>query len=255
MEPLILVVGRRLPQGEAKPWPDQEALAVPTPYLEAIRRAGGEPAALLPQAVDRSAADRLLDRFEGLLLIGGSDVDPARYGHPEDPACYGIDPERDAFELTLARAAVDRALPTLAVCRGIQVVNVSMGGTLDQHITNREGVIAHGVPARGHGVSHPVELEPGTMVAKAMGIDRPDCFSHHHQAIERVGDGLRPVGWTEDGIVEAVELDDGWTLGVQWHPEETAHKDPAQQGLFDALVERAGQLPGGRDVRPVTRWT
>jgi putative glutamine amidotransferase len=238
MEPFILVVGRRLARGQAKPWPDQEALAVPVPYLEALRRAGAEPAVLLPQRLKAEAAGPLLSRFDGLVLIGGSDVDPALYADEEHPACYGIDPDRDAFEVALVRAAADQAFPTLAICRGIQVVNVALGGTLDQHITDKEGVIAHGVPAGGHGVSHPVELEPGTLVAKAMGVDRPDCFSHHHQAIERVGDGLRPVGWTEDGIVEAVEAEEGWLVAVQWHPEETAHVDRAQQGLFDALVEQ-----------------
>jgi putative glutamine amidotransferase len=236
MQPLIAVVGRRLSPGEAKPWPDQTALAVPTPYLEALRRAGAEPAVLLPQRVEPGAIRALLSRFDGLVLIGGADVDPALYGDEEHPACYGIDPERDAFELGLVRSAVDRSLPTLAICRGIQVVNVARGGTLDQHITGREGLIAHGVPGGGHGVSHPVELEPGSQVAKAMDIDRPTCFSHHHQAIDRLGDGLTPVGRTEDGVVEAVELDQGWLVGVQWHPEETADSDPAQQGLFDALV-------------------
>jgi putative glutamine amidotransferase len=238
MEPLILLVGRRLPRGEAKPWPDQAALAVPVPYLEALRRAGAEPAVLLPQRMEAEAAGPLLSRFDGLVLIGGSDVDPALYADEEHPACYGIDPDRDAFEVGLVRAAADRAFPTLAICRWIQVVNVAMGGTLDQHIADKEGVIAHGVPAGGHGVSHTVELEPGSQVAKAMGADRPTCFSHHHQAIDRLGGGLRPVGWTEDGIVEAVESDEGWLVGVQWHPEETAEGDPAQQGLFDALVEQ-----------------
>jgi putative glutamine amidotransferase len=240
MRPLIAVVGRRLSPGEAKPWPSYPALAVPTTYLQAIRRAGGEPAVLLQDAADAEDWSQLLARFDGLMLMGGTDLDPSLYGDDEHPECYGIDPERDRFEIAVLRAAIDRELPALAICRGIQVLNVTTGGTLDQHITGREGLIAHGVPTGGHGVSHPVELEPGSQVAKAMAVDRADCFSHHHQAIDRLGDGLRPVGWTEDGIVEAVEVDDGWMLGVQWHPEETANEDPAQQGLFDALVQRAG---------------
>jgi putative glutamine amidotransferase len=194
---------------------------------------------LLQRKVGPEEANLLLGRFEGLLLIGGTDIEPSRYGHEKHPECYGIDPQRDAFEIALAHGAVARGLPTLAICRGIQIVNVALGGTLDQHITGRDGLIAHGVPAGGSGVSHPVDLEPGAQVAKAMAVDRPDCFSHHHQALARIGRGLRPVGWTEDGLVEAVELSDGWLLGVQWHPEETADRDPAQQGLFDALVERA----------------
>jgi putative glutamine amidotransferase len=239
MRPLIAVAGRRLHAGQATPWPDQPALAVPTPYLEALRRAGGEPAVLLQLEIGPEEAHSLLGRFEGLLLIGGTDVDPSRYGQERHPECYGIDPQRDAFEIALARGAIARGLPTLTICRGIQIVNVALGGTLDQHITGREGLIAHGVPTGGSGVLHPVELEPGSQVAKAMAVDRPDCFSHHHQALARIGDGLRPVGWTEDGLVEAVELADGWLLGVQWHPEETAAFDQAHQGLFDALVEQA----------------
>lgn len=241
MEPLVAVAGRRLGRGEAKPWPNQHALAVPTPYLEALRRAGAEAVVLLPRRMDAGAVQRLLSRFDGLVLIGGTDVDPALYGAEEHPECYGIDPVRDAFEVALVRTAVDRDLPTLAICRGIQMVNVARGGTLDQHITGREGLIAHGVPGGGHGVSHPVDLEPGSQVAKAMGVDRPTCFSHHHQAIDRLGEGLQPVGRSEDGVVEAVELEDGWLLGVQWHPEETAEQDQAQQGLFDALVEQTGR--------------
>ena len=240
MRPLIAVVGRRLSPGEAKPWPSYPALAVPTTYLQAIRRAGGEPAVLFQDVADAEDWSRLLARFDGLMLMGGTDLDPSLYADEEHPECYGIDPERDRFEVAVTREAMDRRLPTLAICRGIQILNVATGGTLDQHITGREGLIAHGVPTAGHSVSHPVELEPGSQVAKAMAVDRADCISHHHQAIDRLGDGLRPVGWTEDGIVEAVEVEEGWTLGVQWHPEETAHDDPAQQGLFDALIERAG---------------
>lgn len=239
MRPLIAVAGRRLHAGQAAPWPDQPALAVPTPYLEALHRAGGEPAVFLQREIGPEEASPLLGRFEGLLLIGGTDIEPSRYGQERHPECYGIDPQRDAFEIALVHGAVARGLPTLAICRGIQIVNVALGGTLDQHITGRDGLIAHGVPAGGSGVSHPVDLEPGAQVAKAVAVDRPDCFSHHHQALARIGRGLRPVGWTEDGLVEAVELSDGWLLGVQWHPEETADRDPAQQGLFDALVDRA----------------
>jgi putative glutamine amidotransferase len=241
MQPLVAVVGRRLFPGEVEPWPDQAALGVPTPYLEAIHRAGGEPVVLLPRPLDPPAAKQLLGRFDALLLIGGPDVDPELYGAEVHPACYGIDPVRDGFEVALVRASVDRSFPTLAICRGIQVANVALGGTLDQHIPEKEGLIAHGVPGGDQGVSHPVDLEPGSQVAKAMGVADPTCFSHHHQAIDRLGAGLTPVGRTEDGILEAVELDQGWLVGVQWHPEETAGSDPAQQGLFDALVEQTGR--------------
>jgi putative glutamine amidotransferase len=242
MRPLIAIPGRNLGPGQVKKWPDDHVLAVPTTYLEALRRAGAEGAVLLPQRLEDGAADLVLSRFDGLVLTGGPDVDPSFYGQEAHPDCYGIDRDRDAFELELVRAAIRQRFPTLAICRGIQVLNVAMGGTLDQHITDREGLIAHGVPAGGPPTAHPVDLEPGSLTAKAMGVDRPEGFSHHHQAIDRLGPGLRTVGRTEDGVVEAVELEEGgWLIGVQWHPEETAARDPAQQGLFDALVEQTGR--------------
>lgn len=241
MRPLIAIVGRRFPAGSVKGWRHEEAVAVPAPYLHGLRRAGGEGAVLLPVAADQGDAGDLLNRFDGLVLIGGPDVDPELYGAELHPACYGIDRIRDEFEIALVRTAVDRGVPTLTICRGIQVANVALGGTLHQHLTDRDSSIQHGVPEGGEGVLHPVRLEPGSLVAKAMGVDRADALSHHHQAIARLGRGLRQVGWAEDGVIEAVELDDDgtWLFGVQWHPEETAERDPAQQGLFDALVEQA----------------
>jgi putative glutamine amidotransferase len=240
MKPLIAVVGRRFPPGAVNAWRNEEAVAVPASYLEALRRAGARGAVLQPVEGTDDVAD-LLARFDGLLLIGGPDVDPELYGEELHPACYGIDRVRDDFEIDLVRTAIDRAVPTLAICRGIQLVNVALGGTLDQHITEREDVIEHGVPQGGEGVMHPVQVEAGSLVAKAMGVDRAEAMSHHHQAVARVAGNLRPVAWAEDGVVEAVELEDGdaWLLGVQWHPEETAAADPAHQGLFEALVERS----------------
>jgi putative glutamine amidotransferase len=239
MKPLIAVVGRRFPPGAVRGWRNDEALAIPMAYLEALRRAGAQGAVLQPVRETGEAKD-MLGRFDGLLLIGGPDVDPELYGEELHPACYGIDRIRDDFEIDLVRTAIDRALPTLAICRGIQLVNVALGGTLDQHITDRDDLVQHGVPQGGEGVMHPVQVQPGSLVAKAMGVDRAEAMSHHHQAVARLASDLRPVAWAEDGVVEAVELDEGeaWLLGVQWHPEETAAADPAQQGLFNGFVER-----------------
>jgi putative glutamine amidotransferase len=177
------------------------------------------------------------------VLTGGPDVDPARYGQRAHNEVYGIDAVADAFELALTHAACHQGLPTLAICRGIQVLNVALGGTLDQHITGRNGVGAHGVPAVDDGSApHPVSLEEGSVVARAMGELRPTCSSHHHQAVDRLGDGLNVTGQTDDGIVEAVELDGVSTLlAVQWHPEDTAADDPAQQRLFDTVVAQAAR--------------
>ena len=145
----------------------------------------------------------------------------------------------DAFDIALARAAVRNGTPTLAICRGVQVLNVALGGTLIQHLPDIEGRQEH-----RNGVMHEVDLKPGTLVADAMGTTRPMCSSFHHQAIDRLAPGLVETGWADDGTIEAVELegrDDGhgWLVGVQWHPEDTAADDELQQALFDELVRQA----------------
>jgi putative glutamine amidotransferase len=238
MEPLIAVVGQPVPAGEVSSW-KEDAVALPGTYLRALHRARGQEAILSPHPLTEAGADDLLSRFDGLLLVGGGDVDPSHYGEDPLPECYGIDSDADLFEMNLVRAAVRRELPVLAVCRGIQVLNVSLGGTLDQHITGRPGLLGHGTPG-GEREMHPVRVEPGSWTAKAMGTESSVGWSSHHQALARIGEGLVPVGWTKDGVVEAVEHQDGgWVIGVQWHPERSAETDPGQQGLFDALVERS----------------
>ena len=235
--PLIAVAGKPLPAARVRGWHDP-GVGVPAAYIEALHRAGGQEAVLLPVEIADDEAARRLERFDALLLIGGGDVDPARYGEEPHPSLYGVEPERDAFEIALARAAVDRGVPTLAVCRGSQVLNVALGGTLTQHLDD-EGLAGHGDPRTGGSLHHPVRLEAGSRVAEAMGVERADCASHHHQGLAKLGEGLLATGWADDGVVEAVEHEAGWVVGVQWHPEEMARHDPVQQGLFDALVRRA----------------
>jgi putative glutamine amidotransferase len=237
MSALIAVAGQYLPAGKVHSW-REDSVGVPANYIRALHRAGGREAILFPERIEVDEARRRLAPFDGVLLIGGADVDPAYYGEDPHPECYGVDPDADAFEMAVSLAAVDMEKPLLAICRGIQVLNVAMGGSLDQHITGREGLVGHGIPGVAP-QTHGVRLEPGSKVAKAMGAEEVTGSSSHHQALARVGKGLVPVGWTEDGIVEAVEHEDGWVLGVEWHPERTAEEDPAQQGLFDALVEQA----------------
>jgi putative glutamine amidotransferase len=239
MRALIAVAGQHLPAGKVKTW-RQDSVGVPASYIRALHRAGGQEAILFPERVDLDEARRRLARFDGVLLIGGGDVDPAYYGEAAHPECYGIDPDADAFEMAVARAAIELGKPLLGICRGIQVLNVALGGGLDQHITGREGLTGHGIPGLSPEM-HTVRLEPGSRVAKAMEADEVAASSSHHQALARLGAGLAPVGWTEDDIVEAVEHEHGWALGVEWHPERTAERDPAQQGLFDALVEQASE--------------
>lgn len=249
--PLIAVTGRPVAAGRITNW-RHGALAVPMPYVEAVARAGGIPAVLRPVPLDAPEAASLLRGFAGLLLTGGGDVDPARYGEAAAPEVYGVDEATDAFELALVRAAVAGRVPVLAICRGIQVLNVACGGTLDQHITGRPGLEAHGVPGVS-GSTHEVSIEPGTRLAEAMATATAIAACHHHQAVGLVGDGLRVSARCADGIIEGLELEEGrggggvgggWVVAVQWHPEDTAAGDPAQQRLFDALVAQAEEFAG-----------
>ena len=240
MGPLIAVAGQPVPAGNVKSWRD-DSVALPATYIRALHRAGGQEAILAPRELGTEEAGRLLDRFDGLLLIGGGDIDPKHYGEDPLPECYGIDTEADVFEMRLVQAAVERGMPVLAICRGFQILNVATGGSLDQHITGREDLIGHGIPGVAPEM-HEVRLEPGTWTAKAMGTETVQVSSSHHQAAARIGDGLVVSGRAPDGIVEAMEHPNGsWVVAVQWHPERTAETDPAQQGLFDALVDQASR--------------
>ncbi len=232
---LVALTGRRLGSNVTR-WPYARAAVSPRPYLDAVRRAGAEPVLLDPSPITARAASDLLGRFDALVLTGGPDVDPSCYGRAPHPETYGVDREADDFELVLVRAAIERELPTLAICRGIQVLNVALGGTLHQHIVEAPGVSPHGRPGEAEGrLLHDVTLEPGSKLRKVMGADRVACSCHHHQAVATLGDGLRVSARADDGIVEALELDLPTLLAVQWHPEDTAGDDSAQQRLFDWL--------------------
>lgn len=212
------------------------ATALGRPYQEAITRAGGVPVAVPPlfdaADVDEVAAD-VLARVDGLCLPGGPDVSPHRYGDTVlHPQLIKVGHEHDALDLALARAAVDQGIPVLAICRGHQVLNVALGGTLHQHLPDVIGRRA----AAGHDHrQHDIDVVPGSRTAAALGTSRPSGHCVHHQAIDRVGAGLVVTAWSDD-VVEGVELPDRWVVGVQWHPEDTADGDPVQQALFDAFV-------------------
>lgn len=239
-KPLIAVPAYPVRPGRIEGWIDA-GVAVPEPYIAALKRAGAQEAVLMPEVIDVETAGDLLDHFDGLLLLGGGDLDPTTYGAEPERHVYGVSPVRDAFELALARAAIDRGLPTLAICRGAQVLNVLLGGTLDQHITGRAGLIGHGIPGvEGGATLHALEIDPSSRLGAATGTTTAECSSHHHQAVDRLGTGLRITVRAPDGIVEGIELDgDAWIVGAQWHPEDTAGRDPVQQALFDTLVRES----------------
>ena len=233
MRPLIAVTTRLATRDQAGGRAD--ALVVSRRYLDAVRRAGGQEAALLERAITGDEADEVVQRFDGLVLIGGADVDPAYYAADAHSETTPAPADVDAFDLALARAAVRKGTPTLAICRGLQVLNVAMGGTLIQHLPDVIDRNEH-----SEGVMHEVDLKLGSKVAEAMGTERPLCSSFHHQAIDRLAPGLVETGWADDGTIEAVEVEgESWVVAVQWHPEDTAAADPHQQALFDELVRRS----------------
>lgn len=234
--PLIAVTGRQLQPGRVTSWV-AGAIALPRGYSDAIDRAGGWPLVIPPLLGDVDAGT-VLEPFAGLVLPGGADIDASRYGEETHPAAYGINPAFDAFEFALLEAALDARLPVLAICRGHQVLNVALGGTLDQHITDRAGLLVHGDPGRGPGggVDHDVTIEPGTRLAAALGVTRCSVRSHHHQVVDELAPKARATAWSDDGLLEGFELEDGWVVAVQWHPEVTAADDPIQQRLFDAFI-------------------
>lgn len=242
--PLVAVPTYHLAAGRVLDWA-RGGYAVPEGYVVGLGRAGARPL-LLPPAPGVAAED-LLAPFDAMVLAGGGDVDPARYGGGDPhPAVYGVDPVRDRSELDLVRAAIALRLPTLAICRGMQVLNVALGGSLHQHLPDLQGLDLHGHPTRHRPVLHDVKIAAGTRLAEAAGQEVLRCTSHHHQGVDRLGDGLVAVAWSGDGLVEGIELsgaEDGWIVGVQWHPEMTAAEDGNQQALFDGFARFAG---GGR---------
>jgi putative glutamine amidotransferase len=244
--PVIAAVATLLPQSETPKRPAAH-VAISERYVQALQRAGAR-VVLFPAVAGSPEVPpaELLATAHGLCLIGGGDLDPATYGQAPHDRSYGFNPDRDRVELTLARHAVAEGLPLLAICRGCQVVNVALGGTLHQHLADLPGIKGddHGRPHDLRMSEHAVVAEPDSALAAATGarvLDR--CTSAHHQAVHRLGEGLRVTGRAPDGCIEAIELVDGraFALAVQWHPEITAADDPQQQALFDALVAAAAE--------------
>jgi putative glutamine amidotransferase len=214
---------------------DQDAHLVADSYVRPLQRAGAI-AVLLP--IDVRAPIQLLDRIDGLLLIGGADIDPATYGAQRDPATESTYPERDSFEISMLRGAVDRGLPVLGICRGMQILNVAFGGTVEQSLVSSDGGNPHRkVIGTFDGTEHEVTLEPGSLAARAAGEEIHVARCHHHQAVAELGAGLVVSGRASDGVTEAIETTDGsWVLGVQWHPEADE-----RTRLFSALRDAAAE--------------
>ena len=213
---------------------DRPAVVLPRVYTDCVIAAGGAVVALPPQPPTQGAVERVLDSIDGLILTGGKDVDAALYGEPAHPENDAPRPDRDAWEIALVLAAIERDLPVLGICRGLQVLNVALGGTLIQHLPDRLGSSRY---SRGDGTfaDNPVLTEPGSAVAGMLGANLT-VKSYHHQAIDRLAPGLTVSARGDDGVIQAVEID-GLTFGVavQWHPEES----PDDLRLVTALIAAA----------------
>ena len=217
------------------PW-DEVAVFLPRSYTDTVQGAGGVALLLPPDAEVAEEPGVLLERLDALILTGGSDVDPGLYGAEQHSRTARTWPERDRFELAVARAALERDLPLLGICRGMQVMNVALGGTLTQHLPEGLGDDRH-LTVPGTWAEHEVRLEPGSLAARAAGAERITVKTHHHQGVSQLGADLVATGWSDaDDLVEAIELPGrGFVLGVLWHPEE----DPADR-IITSFVSRVG---------------
>ena len=235
--PPMIGVSTSITVGGAPP----ERAYVNSTYLNAIQQAGGVPV-LLPPQLSGASLSRLLRGLDGLVLTGGGDVDPALFGEAPHSKVYDVAPSRDTVEVTSVRVALDRRLPILAICRGAQVLNVALGGSLYQDVGSDPGTsLRHSQEEPRDQPSHKVAVEPGSRLAETLGADEIEVNSMHHQAVKRLGAGQRPVAWAPDQLVEGLELTDPsrFVLGVQWHPEELVGQSEPARRLFAALVSHA----------------
>ena len=203
-------------------WKEVPAGISPVRYVEAVQRAGGRPILLPPDPEDAEDPDAVLDLLDALIVTGGAeDLDPALYREEPHPETGPVQEERDAYELALVRGALEREMPILGICRGMQVLNVTYGGSIEQHLPDALGHEEHR-HTPGTFADHKVCLDPGSLAARAAGSESTPVKSHHHQGIKEVGCGLKVTGWAaEDDAVEALEDPScRFVLGVLWHPEE-----------------------------------
>jgi putative glutamine amidotransferase len=219
---------------------DDQRFNLPAEYVDAVRRAGGIPVLLPP---GEPYQDDLLDLLDGVIFSGGGDIDPARYNGAPHETIYRVDPERDDSEINLTRLVVENGLPTLGICRGAQVINVALGGTLIEHLPDEvSGEVNHRMEPPTQYIHHPVTVEVTSHLAQLVGDTEINSASWHHQAVREVAPGLKIVAQAADGAIEALEMPGHpWLVAVQWHPESIAAHDPVQQRIFDALVEAAAE--------------
>ncbi len=218
----------------------RERFALPAAYVDGVRAVGGLPLLLAPGDAEPAA---LLERLDGLVLTGGGDLEPDAATRDRHGTVYGTCGERDAFERALALGALARGMPVLAICRGLQLLNVALGGTLHPHLPD---VVGEAVPHRTSQLeptAHPVRIAPDSRLAHLLGTTAlRHVPSWHHQAIARLGEGLSPVAWAADGVIEAVALrDQPGVVAVQWHPELDPTPDGPGQRLFRSLLEPQGR--------------
>ena len=250
-----------VPHGE----PTHTEMTVGLHYMRAVERAGGLPVALAPLQTENVPA--LLEHISGLLLTGGPDLDPSCYGAQPHAELGPTDPSIDMFEIALCRQADGLGLPMLGICRGAQVLNVARRGTLHQHLPEvRDGAVEHRQLEPGHARTHEVRVAPDSGLAQTTGGGPVRVNSFHHQAVDRLGGGLRAVAWAADGTIEAIEGErvqlalgvSQLVLGVQWHAE-TLTDEADQLALFEYLVDAAAGLaarrepgePAGSDARAI----
>ncbi len=223
-----------LEQAQTGVW-DVQASFLPKVYFEAVNNAGGIAVLLPPQPVNREIADAVLDGLDGLIITGGKDVNPARYGQDAHPETDEPRLDRDEWEDVLLTAAIERDLPFLGICRGAQMLNVALGGTLVQHLPDVLGTTRYNLGG-GEFADNPVIVDTDSTLGSLIG-DSIEVKSYHHQAIDSVAEGLTVTARSDDGVIQAVELAGAtFGLGVQWHPEQGAEEDAK---LFAGLVDAA----------------
>ncbi len=236
MKPLVGICAA-VEQARWASW-DVVVTMAPKTYATSVQAAGGIAAILPPDPAVTADPDSLLDRIDALLLAGGSDIAPSTYGAEPAPETTGSRPERDEFELALLRGAIERDLPALGICRGMQMLNVACGGTIDQNVPDRLGGSIRHREVPGTYSEHDVLVDAGSLAARAVGGGRTAVRSHHHQGVERLGGELAVTGRSaDDELIEAIELPGRrYALGVLWHPEEDI-----ESNVIRSLVEAAAE--------------